>query len=110
VRRAASKRHICSRQDSGLKNLFDFKKNRVWAENLSIIMQLGLTMAGCIMFCFFIGYFLDQWIGIKGLFVSIFTVLGVAGGGVTVYRQIMEIMKEKQNQDPKADSDEAGDS
>lgn len=93
-----------------MKNLFDFKKNRVWAENLSIIMQLGLTMAGCIMFCFFIGYFLDQWIGIKGLFVSIFTVLGVAGGGVTVYRQIMEIMKEKQNQDPKADSDEAGDS
>jgi ATP synthase protein I len=69
--------------------IFNYKKNRVWAENLSIVMQVGLTMAGCIVFCFFIGFYLDKWIGTKGIFVTIFTMLGVVGGAVTVYRQIL---------------------
>jgi F0F1-type ATP synthase assembly protein I len=73
------------------KKLFDYKKNRDWAENLQIIMQIGLTMAGCIVFCFFVGWYLDKWLGTKGIFVAIFTVLGVIGGGVVVYRQILEI-------------------
>jgi len=68
--------------------LFNYQKNRVWAENLSIVMQIGLTMAGCIVFCFFVGLYLDKWLGTKGIFVTIFTVLGVIGGGVSVYRQI----------------------
>ena len=57
-------------------------------------MQIGLTMAGCIILCFFIGLFLDKWLETKGVFVTIFIVLGVIGGGNTVYRQIVEIMKE----------------
>ena len=76
---------------------FNYKKNRVWAENLSIIMQIGLTMAGCIVFCFFVGLYLDKWLGIKGIFVTIFTILGVIGGGITVYRQIMEVIEDKGN-------------
>jgi len=72
---------------------FNYKKNRVWAENLSIVMQLGLTMAGCIGFCFFIGLYLDKWLGTKGIFITIFTILGVIGGGITVYRQILEIIE-----------------
>ncbi len=72
---------------------FNYKKNQAWAENLSIIMQIGLTMAGCIVFCFFVGLYLDKWLGIKGIFVTIFTIIGVIGGGVTVYRQIMEVFK-----------------
>jgi len=52
-------------------------------------------MAGCIVFCFFIGLYLDKWLGTKGIFVTIFTVLGVIGGGVTVYRQIMKIIEIK---------------
>ncbi len=75
----------------------NYKKNRAWAENLSIIMQIGLTMAGCIVFCFFVGLYLDKWLGIKGIFVTIFTILGVVGGGVTVYRQIMEVIEDKDN-------------
>ncbi len=75
--------------------LFNYKKNRVWAENLSIVMQIGLTMAGCIVFCFFVGLYLDKWIGTRGIFVTIFTILGVFGGGVTVYRQIMEVIEDK---------------
>ncbi len=74
---------------------FEYNKHRVWAENLSIVMQIGLTMAGCILFCFFVGFYIDKWIGAKGIFVTIFTVLGVIGGGVTVYRQILEVTDKK---------------
>ena len=55
-------------------------------------MQLGLTMAGSIAFCFLIGRFLDRWLGTKGIFIAIFTLLGVVGGAVTAYRQIKESM------------------
>ena len=54
-------------------------------------MQIGLTMVGCILFCFFIGYHLDKWFDTRGIFVTIFTVLGVIGGAITAYRQIMEV-------------------
>jgi F0F1-type ATP synthase assembly protein I len=72
--------------------VFDFKKNRDWAAHLQIVLQLGLTMVGCIGLCFFIGRALDTWLGTKGLMIVIFTVLGVVGGGVTAYRQIQEIL------------------
>ena len=84
---------------------FNFKKNRAWAENLAIVMQIGLTMAGCIVFCFFIGLYLDKWIGTKGIFVAIFTVLGVIGGGVTVYRQIFKVVQQEE-EDPKSGKEE----
>ncbi len=74
---------------------FNYKKNRAWAENLTIVMQIGLTMAGCIVFCFFVGLYLDKWMGTRGIFVNIFTILGVIGGGVTVYRQILEVIEDK---------------
>jgi F0F1-type ATP synthase assembly protein I len=60
-------------------------------------MQIGLTMAGCIVFCFFVGLYLDKWLGTRGILVTIFTILGVIGGGVTVYRQIMEVIEDKNN-------------
>ena len=71
---------------------FSYRKNRPWAENLSVVMQIGLTMAGCIGFCFFIGRQLDRWLGLGGLGVTVFTVLGVAGGANVVYRQIMDLL------------------
>ncbi|MBW2487103.1 MAG: AtpZ/AtpI family protein [Deltaproteobacteria bacterium] len=73
--------------------VFNYKKNRAWAENLTIVMQIGLTMAGCIVFCFFIGLYLDKWLGTRGIFVTIFIILGIVGGAVTVYRQISETLK-----------------
>lgn len=74
---------------------FNYKKNKTWAENLTIVMQLGLTMVGCIIFCFFIGRYLDKWLGTGGVFVVVFTLLGIIGGGNTAYRQIMEITRPK---------------
>ncbi|MBL0700882.1 MAG: AtpZ/AtpI family protein [Desulfosarcina sp.] len=73
------------------KRSFSYKNNREIAENLTIVMQLGLTMAGCIIFCFFIGLYLDKWLGTKGVFVTVFILLGVIGGANTAYRQILEI-------------------
>ena len=83
--------------------LFNYKKNKPWAENLTIVMQIGLTMAGCIVFCFFVGLYLDKWLGTRGIFVTIFTILGVIGGGVTVYRQIMEVIEDSTNERKKRD-------
>ena len=49
-------------------------------------MQIGLTTAGCIVLCFFIELYLDKWLGARGIFVTLFIVLGVIGGAVTDYR------------------------
>lgn len=73
--------------------IFDYKKNRPWAENLQILMQVGLTMAGCIAFCLFVGRYLDRWIGTRGVFTVIFTILGVVGGANVVYRQVIAVLE-----------------
>ena len=78
--------------------VLDFKKHRLWSESLSIIMQFGLTMIGCILFCFWIGHLLDNWLGTRGIFTAVFIILGVIGGGVTVYRQIMEFTISDENE------------
>jgi F0F1-type ATP synthase assembly protein I len=75
--------------------IFNYKKNRAWAENLSIVMQIGLTMAGCIVFCFFIGFYLDKWLSTRGIFVTLFIILGIVGGAVTVYRQILKTLEDR---------------
>ncbi|MGB9442544.1 MAG: AtpZ/AtpI family protein [Desulfobacterales bacterium] len=84
--------------------LFNYKKNRAWTENLTIVMQIGLTMAGCIIFCFFLGLYIDKWLGTKGIFVTIFTILGVIGGGITVYRQILEVIEDNNNEQKNRDA------
>ena len=73
------------------KRLFSFQSGRNWSEHLSFVMQIGLTMAGCIIFCFFLGRYLDDVLGLKGIMVTILTILGVVGGANTVYRQILEM-------------------
>lgn len=78
----------------------EYKKHRAWAENLSIVMQIGLTMAGCIGFCFYVGLWLDRWFGFRGVFTVIFILLGIAGGANVVYRQIMEIIEPKSRDHP----------
>ena len=79
------------------RKIFDYKRDRPWVENLYIVTQLGLTMAGCIAFCFFVGLYLDRWLGTKGVFITIFNILGVIGGANVVYRQILEIIEQKED-------------
>ncbi len=57
---------------------------------MALLMQVGLTMAGSILFCLAIGYYLDKWLNFKFVFKIIFIFLGIIGGAVTVYRQIMD--------------------
>ncbi len=63
-----------------------------YSEGLTMVMQIGLTMVGCIAFCFFIGFYLDRWLGTKGVFIAIFLICGIIGGANTAYRQIMGMM------------------
>ena len=74
-----------------MPKIFNFSKHIKLTEDIAIVSQLGLTMAGSILFCFAIGYYLDKWLNTKGLFITLFILLGIIGGGYTVYRQIMEI-------------------
>jgi ATP synthase protein I len=73
--------------------VFDFKKNQALTGNVQIVMRIGLTMAGCIMLCLFTGLKIDEWLGTKGVFLTIFTLLGIVGGGIVVYSIIMEVME-----------------
>lgn len=79
------------------KSFFSYGKNRAWTENAALVMQIGLTMAGSIMFCFFVGLYLDRWLGTRGVFLVVFILFGVVGGAVTVYRQIGDMLKDKED-------------
>ena len=78
----------------------NYRQNRPWAESLSIVLQIGLTMAGCIVCCFFAGRYLDRWLGSGGVLTVLLTLFGIIGGGVVSYRQIMEILASDSSSDP----------
>jgi ATP synthase protein I len=67
------------------------KETRKIFEQLAMVSQLGLTMVGSIGLGFAIGYYLDKWLGSRGIFLTLFILLGIVGGGYTVYRQIREL-------------------
>lgn len=76
-------------------------KKDPWLGDIYVVMQFGLTIAGCILFCFFIGRYLDRLFGTRGLFITIFILLGIAGGANVAYRQINKALEEhKQKEDP----------
>lgn len=75
---------------------FRFLKSGKWADDLTLVSQLGLTMAGSILLCFAIGFHLDKWLHTKGLFITLFILLGIAGGGYTVYREIMKTLGQEE--------------
>ena len=87
--------------------VLNYNKHRPWAENLSIVLQIGLTMAGCIVFCFFVGRYLDRLFGSGGIMTVLATLFGIIGGGVVCYRQIMETFKDRSDSTP--GDDHAGD-
>jgi len=68
-------------------------------------MQLGLTMAGSIGLGLAIGYYLDRWLRTGGLLLVLFILLGVIGGGITCYRQIMDLDRSDERPGSRSDSD-----
>ncbi|MBS3808702.1 MAG: AtpZ/AtpI family protein [Desulfobacterales bacterium] len=83
---------------------FNYRNNRQWAENLQIVVQFGLTMAGSIIFCLFVGRLLDGWLGTGGIFTALFILLGIVGGAVVVYRQIMEVLEPEEKKEGDSES------
>lgn len=77
-------------------------KNPFWG-NIYVVMQFGLTIAGCILFCLYIGRVLDRWLGTKGVFTTIFILLGIAGGANVAYRQINKALEEDKRRDDSPD-------
>ncbi|WP_123290536.1 AtpZ/AtpI family protein [Desulfosoma caldarium] len=84
---------VFKRKGTGRGVVKDFHKKRDTLESLVLVTQVGLTMAGSILFCLLVGYYLDKWLGTRYIFLVIFIVLGIVGGAVTVYRQIMGLPK-----------------
>ena len=80
-----------------MRKKFSFEGHAKWIDSTTLVMQLGLTMVGSILLCLAIGYYLDKWLNTKGLFITVFILFGIAGGGYTVYRQIMEATKPDEN-------------
>jgi ATP synthase protein I len=39
---------------------------------------------------------LDHWLGTRGVFITIFILLGIVGGANVAYRQIMDVLKKDQ--------------
>ena len=72
--------------------MYRYQKNRPWAEGLTIVLQIGLTVAGSIFFCFFLGRWIDGHLGSRGIFTVLFLLFGVGGGATVAYRQIMETL------------------
>lgn len=62
-------------------------------KDLAIVTQLGFVMAGSIGLGFWLGYKLDERLNAHGIVLAIFILLGVFGGGWTVYRQIQDMYK-----------------
>ena len=58
----------------------DFKKHEHWYDEIAIVSQVGLTMAGSILFCLAVGYGLDEWLGTGRIFTVVFILLGILGG------------------------------
>jgi ATP synthase protein I len=67
------------------------KETRKVFEQLTMVSQLGLTMVGSIGLGFAIGFYFDKWLETRGIFLTLFILLGIGGGGYTVYRQIREL-------------------
>lgn len=80
------------------------KKQENWMGQIYVVMQFGLTIALCIVFCFFIGRYLDSLLGTKGIFITIFTILGVIGGANVAYRQIKEVLEDDKKKDGSHDN------
>jgi len=88
--------------------LFGYKKNRTWSEGPAFVIQIGLTTAGSIFFCFFVGLHLDRWLGTKGIFLFLFILFGVVGCAYTAYRQIQETIEKDQKREQQAGEEDHG--
>ena len=66
-----------------MKNNKDYKDA---LKNLALISQIGFSIITPILLGLFIGQFLDNKLGTKGIFAIVFIILGVGGGFVNLFK------------------------
>jgi F0F1-type ATP synthase assembly protein I len=59
---------------------------------LSLIMRLGLKMVCSISLFFLAGFYIEKHVPSKGLFLIVFTFLGVIGGFYLMFKEIAAVM------------------
>lgn len=69
----------------------DQNKTQVWIVNLTLGVQLILIVASCIGLCCLAGFYIDRWAHTKGIFMAIFSLLGLGLGIYIGYRQVREL-------------------
>jgi len=63
----------------------ELKKKHSVGRALSLVTQLGLQMAVCIVLGVAIGIFLDRWLGTMPIFIIIFTIFGSGAAIKMIY-------------------------
>lgn len=69
-------------------------KNKNFFDYLALITQLGLVIVISILIGLFVGIFVDEKLGLNGVFTVIFLIFGVIGGFMAAYRLIKDLDKE----------------
>ena len=81
--------------------MFNYKNNKDWGREFNPGHAVGADHGGLHRFLLFLwGFYLDKWLGFRGVFTTIFIFLGIAGGANVCYRQILEVTDPKKKEDP----------
>ena len=72
---------------------------------LSLVTQIGLTLAANVIVGLFAGRFLDRWLDTGVIFLIIFIILGIASGFRSVYKLIMGL-EQKRPEESRPDQEE----
>lgn len=69
--------------------------NKDIAKALALFTQIAISMLVPIFICFFVGNAIDKVFNIKGIFLIMFTVLGILAGFRSVYVLVKVFFKDK---------------
>lgn len=69
--------------------------NRESTKALALFTQIAVSMLVPIFLCFFAGYAIDRVFNINGVFLIIFTIIGVMAGFRSVYVLVKDFYKDK---------------
>lgn len=69
--------------------------NRDVSKALALFTQVSISMLVPVFICFFVGRAIDRLLGINGIFLIIFTVIGILAGFRSVYMLVRSFFKDK---------------
>jgi ATP synthase protein I len=63
-------------------------------KNLGDLLSIGVMFPACIGIGYGIGYFLDQWVGTRSTFKTVFLLFGIAAGFVNLFKVVRRLDRE----------------